>query len=604
MPHSATLKSAIRVLFLAAFLLTLAVLPALSDDGDLDVTFGGDGKVTTTFGDLNALAYAIAVQDDGKIVAAGYTGNGDWYLGTNRYLDLGSTNLALARFNSDGSLDTSFGSGGKVTTSLEANNTAAATSIAIQPDGKILLAGYVYIIDWGNFTLLARYNSDGSLDTSFGNGGTILHQFVQTCRFDSRGYALVLLPDGKFVVAGRGVPGSKYYTALMRFNADGSKDTTFGVSEGGLTLRSVTNASGTVDAQLFAVAKLPDGGFIGAGYAESVANVSGMADFLLVRYDSEGTLDAAFGNGGIVTTDLNSGSNDKAYGVAVQPNGKIVVAGFSGSHFALARYNETGSLDATFGSGGIVISTLSNSEAQAVRVLNNGQILVTGFAALSGGGDSSRTFIVARYNSDGSPDANFGNGGIVRARPGLTQAEGFAMAFQPDNKLLVAGAANASKGFALARFQNALAPYTGTLPSTITATVTITNGGTLSSADQRVTVQLPGGAVTATTIVTYTYRAPLNTGALHGIDRFFDLKTAPPVAQFNKPVTISVTYPANNPLISDSIRLYWLSGTTWLTHGITTTARTSTSLTSLTSHFTVFAVLGKAHSLYLPLLLK
>ncbi|RME45039.1 MAG: hypothetical protein D6796_11025 [Caldilineae bacterium] len=599
------LKPVMRALFLAGVLLALAVIPTLSADGDLDLTFDSDGKVTTTFGDLNALAYAVAVQDDGKIVVAGYTGTGDWYLGTNRYLDLGSTNLALARFNSDGSLDATFGNGGKVTTSLGANSTAVATSIAIQPDGKIVVAGYVYIVAQGNFTLLARYNSDGSLDTTFGNGGTILHQFVQTCPFDSRGYALILLPDGKFVVAGRGVPGGKYFTALMRFNADGSKDTTFGTSEGGLTLKSVTNASGTVDAQIFAVARLPDEGFIGAGYAESRADSSGSADFLLVRYTGEGALDTTFGSGGIVTTDLNTNSNDKAYGVAVQPDGKIVVAGFSGSYFALARYNEDGSLDATFGSGGIAISTLSNSEAEAVRILSNGQILLTGFAALSGGGDGSRTFIVARYNSDGSPDANFGNGGVVRAKPGLTQAEGFAMAFQPaDNKLLVAGATNASKGFAVARFLNSRAPYTGTLPSTVTATVTITGGGTLALADRRVTVQFPAGAVTATTLITYTYRAPLETGDLHGIDRFFGLEAAPPVARFRKPVTIRVTYPANNPLIEDSIRLYWLSNTTWLTGGITTTARTSTSLTSLTNHFTLFAVLGKTHSIYLPLLLK
>jgi len=212
--------------------------------------------VTTDFGGSD-YGFSVALQPDGKIVVAGYAG-GDF---------------ALARYNSDGALDTSFGSGGKVTTDFGGSYHPDGFSVALQPDGKIVVAGYA----GGDFAL-ARYNSDGALDTSFGSGGKVTTDFGGS----DAGYSVALQPDGKIVVAG--------YAGL---------------------------------------------------------------DFALARYNSDGALDTSFGTGGKVTTDF-SGGRDVGYSVALQPDGKIVVAGYAGVDFALARYNSDGALDTSFGSGGKV----------------------------------------------------------------------------------------------------------------------------------------------------------------------------------------------------------------------------------------------------------
>jgi len=277
-------------------------LARYNSDGSLDTSFDGDGELTTPFGGDSG-AYAVAIQSDGKIVAAGQT------------YDPFRSGFALARYNPDGSLDMTFGTGGKViTTPL-----GPASSLAVQSDGKIVVVG-------AGFTV-ARYNPDGTLDTSFAGDGTLTTDFG--------GYTwaqdVAIQADGKIVVAGVG--GERF--ALARYNPDGSMDTSFD-DDGMVTTRffgeNIESAQG--------VAIQADGKIVAAGSA--LLNYD--SAFAIARYNSDGSLDTSFGEDGKVTTDFDGDrSEDAASGIAAQADGNIVAVGSGGPcippcYFALARY--------------------------------------------------------------------------------------------------------------------------------------------------------------------------------------------------------------------------------------------------------------------------
>ncbi len=390
---------------------------SLLKDADLDSTFGGDGKVTTDFGE-NDVGNAVALQKDGKIVMAGRSGPG-----------FGASDFAIARYNADGNLDASFGTGGLVTTTFDGDDSGRA--VALQKNGKIVVAGSSSIGFGPSDFAIARYNVDGSLDASFGTGGLVTTTFGG----DDSGNALVLQKDGKIVVAGRGDPTFDF--AVARYNADGSLDTSFGT--GGL----VTTNFGGSESQGFAVALQKDGKIV-------VAGISGdPTDFAVARYNRDGSLDASFGTGGLVTTDF--GGDDVGLAVALQKDGKIVVAGRGGPtpDFAVARYNTDGSLDASFGTGGLVTTNfgvLSSDSGRAIAIQKDGKIVVTG--------DSGGDFAVARYNRDGSLDSTFNPTGSL---PGTVTTNfggnsfGRAVVIQKDGKIVVAGQGE-DDNFAVARY--------------------------------------------------------------------------------------------------------------------------------------------------------
>jgi uncharacterized delta-60 repeat protein len=299
-------------------------------DGSLDASFGIGGKVTTDVGGFFEAASAVAIQANGKIIAAGGTAPGGF-----------CCQFALVRYNSDGSLDMSFGSGGKVTTFF--GGIATASSVAIQADGKIIAAGSKFD-PFGTGFALARYNSDGSLDTSFGSAGKVITSFGGA----SDGVTGVATQvDGKVVATGGGGPGNDFLAA--RYNSDGSLDTSFG--SGG----KVTTDFGGFDGAN-AVSIQADGKIVAAGV--------GGSRFALARYNADGSLDTSFGGGGKVTTQFFGENIESANGVAIQQNGKIVAAGRAFSQFdpsyALARYNIDGSLDTSFGTGGKVTTDFGN----------------------------------------------------------------------------------------------------------------------------------------------------------------------------------------------------------------------------------------------------
>jgi len=357
-----------------------AALARYNTNGQLDPTFGAGGKVIAALDAGGDGLAAIALQPDGRIVAAGSVLHDNWQLA-----------FLLARFNPDGTLDSNFGSGGVVVTNF-GDSTAAASSLVLQPDGKIVVAGvsgagpYSELNDFA----LARYNSNGSPDQSFGNGGKVKTHFPGVYNTGSRATAAALQADGKLVVAGtyKNEATARAF-ALARYNANGSLDTTFG--SGGM----VTTSMGSGDAIAFSMALLSGGRIVATGYLEAGHRNH---DFALACYNPSGTLDQSFGNGGRVTTDLFGATDDIAYGLAAQSDGKLVLAGRTGTypsfHFALARYQNNGQLDQTFGTGGKVSSTFDNSgQGYGVTVQRDGKIVMAGISSPAGSFD----FTVARY---------------------------------------------------------------------------------------------------------------------------------------------------------------------------------------------------------------
>ena len=313
-----------------------------------------------------------------------------------------------------GGLDLSFGGDGKVVTNLTRRNDAAS-ALAIQADGKIVLAR------GGGFGV-ARYSSDGTPDASFSGDGRAFVNF--TSGFNSAS-AVAIQADGKIVAVGMTGSGPDKHPmfALARWNSDGTLDATFGVN--GKVMTDFT--SGTDFAE--AVAIQADGKIIAVGEA-------GPGKFALARYNSDGTLDATFGVNGKVMTDFTA-RYESATGVAIQADGKIVLVGIAGStKFALARYNSDGTLDATFGVNGKVMTDFTPGAdfAKGVAIQADGKIVAAGTAG--SGPDTHPVFGLARWNSDGTLDATFGVNGKVMTEFSPRSDGANGVAIQADGKIV------------------------------------------------------------------------------------------------------------------------------------------------------------------------
>jgi len=339
-------------------------------DGSLDASFGSGGTVTTSIGPHEDIGQDLVVQPDGKILVSGYSFNGS------------SFDFAVVRYDADGSLDASFGSGGKVTTPIAFHE--ASYSIALQADGKIVAAGHSFTGAGPNDFAIVRYNDDGSLDASFGSGGKVTTDFEGA---NDVGQSVVIQPDGKIVVAGYSLIGANADFVLARYNADGTLDTAFD-GDGRVRTSVVPGSDFGVTAAL-----QTDGRILVAGNSFNGTNT----DFTLVRYNADGSLDPTFGSGGKVTTQLGAAA-DEGFGVIVQPDGKILVSGFSSNgtdaDFALVRYNADGSLDTIFGAPEVVTIPVSESTSSVTTLAatdpDAGQTLTY---AIAGGADAAR-FIV------------------------------------------------------------------------------------------------------------------------------------------------------------------------------------------------------------------
>ncbi len=423
----------IKHLFLAAVFLSLSLHNAFAAvPGDLDPTFSGDGRLSDYYG----AAYVVAVQPDGKILAAG--------TGYNEF----DSDFAVARYNPDGSRDTTFGGGtGMVTTGIFYYGYDEVRAIAVQPDGKIIAAGVgstCYEVCALISFAVVRYNPDGSLDTSFGGDGVVVTVIASS---DDRPYSVAIQPDGKILVAGRsGASGQTDFT-LVRYNTDGTLDSTFD-SDGIVR----TNIRG--DDFGSSLALQSDGKIVVVG--ESWNGLWGAPnsspDFAVVRYNQNGSLDTTFGENGKVTTPIGSYSSN-AFSVAIQTDGRIVAAGFSnnGSNldFAIARYDPDGSLDATFDSDGKVTTAIGsgNEHARSVTIQADGKIVAVGPYS----GSFNDDFAVVRYDAGGSLDPTFGSGsGKATADFNNSNDNAYGIALDGNGRAVVVGGSNDT--FAIARF--------------------------------------------------------------------------------------------------------------------------------------------------------
>jgi uncharacterized delta-60 repeat protein len=403
-----------------AALLVFAAGSAQAGGGVRGANLGSPGEVTTTFGtNSDDVAQALVLQPDGKIVVGGYRSGDDHF------------DFALVRYDADGALDRSFGTGGRVITSF---GSATANAIALQPDGKIVAAGALLVANPDFDIALGRYEANGTLDPSFGNAGKVTTTFGST---SDVAQAVALEPGGKIVVAGAsGFPQQRDEAfALARYDADGALDQSFGT--GG---KVTTRFSSPGDDSAHALLLQPDGKVVAVG-SDFVAARAGSSDFALARYDVDGKLDRSFGTGGKVTTTFDSGS-DFGNAAVLQPDGKIVVAGYTyvggvagRSYFALARYDVDGTLDRGFGADGKVTTDLGpgGAAAWAVTLQPDGKIVAAG-------NGQSGSFALARYAPDGKLDTTFGSGGTVTSPVGLVdEGAANAVALRGDGSMVAAG---------------------------------------------------------------------------------------------------------------------------------------------------------------------
>jgi uncharacterized delta-60 repeat protein len=412
--------------------LTPAAPPA---PGDLDVTFGTTGVVTTPIGPGEDAAAGIAIQSDGRIVAAGYAHNGSDF------------DFAVVRYTGSGTLDTTFGASGVVTTSIGPGD-EWARDVAIQSDGKIVAAGHAYNGSDYDFAVV-RYTSSGDLDTSFGSGGVVTTPIGSG---DDWGRGVAIQPDGKIVAAGYAHSGSDHDFAVVRYTGSGTLDASFG------NTGVVTTRVSAGDDRLHDVAIQPDGSIVVAGLACSGSD----HDFAVARYTTSGALDTSFGSTGVVTTFI-SPSNDAANAVAIQSDGKIVAAGhaYSGSeiHVTLARYNTSGTLDTSFGSTGVVTTPIGvpSDYANDVVIQPDGRIVAAGYAY----GVGNQSAAVVRYTPSGALDTGFGSGGVVTTPIGTGEVRVYGVAIQSDGKIVTMGSAysGSDRDFAVVRYHGRYSVY-------------------------------------------------------------------------------------------------------------------------------------------------
>ena len=411
----------------------------LNSNGSLDTTFAVAGIATTNVSPVSSDAAGdILLQLDGKLIAVGHS--------RQRHRD---SDLAAVRYNMDGSLDTTFGMdgiaksiGARVDVALVYNTPSQISAAAVQSDNRIIVAA-----PGGSGFILVRFNSDGSLDTTFGRDGMVEPPIAGVDfgnAYLSDSIAMALQSDGKIVVA-----SGETSFVIARFNTDGSIDNTFGTD--GVTITDIDPNARDLAKDLVI---LPDNRIVVVGEkGNSFAGETFLGpEFAIVRYTEGGRLDLSFGDMGIVTTSpftdthgVQIGSGASA--VVVQPDGKLVVAG---GHFAfaLARYDADGNLDPTFGIGGLSISSQYSGQSNGdflrdITLQSDGKIVATG------GADD---FIVARFHTDGRPDSSFGENGV--ATMDICTASGdyaYALVMQTDGKIVVAG--DSDRDFAVVRLR-------------------------------------------------------------------------------------------------------------------------------------------------------
>lgn len=397
-------SNSFRILSFVLFLILTFSFSEISwaQAGSLDTSFGIDGKVITTLGTYSDKANALAIQGDDKILMAG-----------SKFSSFTKSDFALVRYMDDGSLDSSFGVGGEVITTIE--NRSEAHAIAIQNNGKIIAGG---ASKW--FINLARYNTNGSLDTTFGDNGIVITDvpdyYGAVCR------SVAIQDDGKIIIGGYASDSGddQRHFIVLRYLSNGSLDTTFGAN--GMVIGSQGECHSV---------KIQNTGEIVLGGTNS-------GYFFIEKYHSSGTLDLSFGLNGKVVTFVETTAQGRS--MVIQDDGKILLGGFSHTsqyNYALVRYNTNGLLDSFFGFYGVSITSIGDKGmAYSLAVQSDGKILLSGNSYT----DSNIFHLtVARYQTDGTLDTDFGQGGKVITPIGDSYSTGQTIGIDNYGKIMVGG---------------------------------------------------------------------------------------------------------------------------------------------------------------------
>ncbi|HEX8250416.1 MAG TPA: FG-GAP-like repeat-containing protein [Pyrinomonadaceae bacterium] len=418
-------------LLLLAILFLAATAKIFAAEGELDPTFDGDGIVTTDNNSNDEAITDVVVQPDGKILVIGYG-----------FIGSSSVQTAIVRYNPNGSIDTTFNNGGKlITPSLNPG------MIALQPDGKIVFVATGGSSSNTNF-YISRRNPDGSPDPSFNGVSLVIMDLRGT---NDTATSVKVQPDGKIVVGGvsaRPTSGSDF--ALVRLNPDGQPDLTF--DGDGKIFTSLGQSAGVAD-----LVVQPDGKIVAAGTAsvQEPSDSQSIETFATVRYNPNGSLDTTFDTDALVFTrfvstgPFGSLAHNRVASVALQSDGKILVGGSAGSccspqplsQIAAIRFNADGSPDSSFGTGG---KALVSGPPGAMAIANDLAIQSDNkivFAARVGNLKNAH-FGVARVNPDGSLDTTFSGDGwnIIQTQfGGTTFRTAYAVAIQPNGKIVAGG---------------------------------------------------------------------------------------------------------------------------------------------------------------------
>ncbi len=407
-----------RIIYLLTLLFMLSEYPQLhaQEAGDLDLSFGIGGSVIIDLGTGYDQCSGLVVQPDQKIVIAGRAYVNDWWYPT------------LIRLNTDGSLDNSFGSDGIASGDVQHSTTlyAEAEALALQPDGKLL---YTFYRDFFGSDGLAitRFNADGSIDTDFGDNGTTS---IIVMEYSNYSNSMLLQADGKILVTGRvqAYANDPFTAVAVRFTADGLLDETF--ADDGIF--SFLQGNGT---QVIDVKQASDGKIVMA----CSTSYSGYYDYVIIRLNEDGTFDTTFNEDGISNFNI-SGSYDGPQFLTLREDGSIIVVGHAYSEdgtntdWAMVSLTLGGELDSSFGADGIVVTALGdgNDIAESVVIAPDGKILVAGYHE-----DFYIYGTVLRYNADGTLDSTFGDGGISLIGEYAYFLENIKL--QDDGKIVVCG---------------------------------------------------------------------------------------------------------------------------------------------------------------------
>jgi uncharacterized delta-60 repeat protein len=398
--------------------------------GQLDSSFGTAGKTTTAFTSSEDWGRSVLLQPDGKYVVAGHV-----HVGPN------NEEFGVARYLSNGTLDTTFGSSGKFVSALSGTDDHAYTA-ALQPDGKILVAGSSNPGAGLNYDFqVIRLTSSGQLDTGFAGDGSTT---VALGPGNDQVQAIAVQADGKILLTGEHFNGTNSDMAIVRLLPDGTVDTSYG-SDGKLIIPIGTDNDFPTAMRLQA-----DGKAVVVG----TSTINGTNRMAVVRVNDNGTLDSTFGDSGKAVISFGT-ARENAYGLAIRPDGKILVGGSAGEStnydFAIARLTSAGVLDTTFGTNGTVTTAIGSGteEILSLSLQFDGKILATGYSFLNG----NRDFAVVRYSSNGAVDSSFDTDGIQTIDFSGGNDVAYSSVIVSTTKLMVAGHANngSNNDFGVAR---------------------------------------------------------------------------------------------------------------------------------------------------------